>query len=359
MTRRRRLALAATVVLTALGAAACGRKGAPVYPELRLPQAVTDLYGTVREGGIELSWAIPRRRVDNTPMRDATVARVYRVEDAGTGEPKPALLVRNRVAGYTEIASIRLVDAPAPLVQDGRIVYRDTSALHVDRRYTYVVLTEDGLGRVSPPSTRVSLLYVPAPQAPRALRAEAGEQQARLSWEAPARRTDGAAVEGPLEYEVLRAGSPDGPLAPVGRTAAGVTTFTDPRLENDRAYSYAVRAIRSAGGGTALGEPSARVTVTPADMTPPSPPANLVAIPSAGTVRLSWSPSPERDVAGYVVYRAAAGALARIGSTPALTTVFVDRDVPPGPYRYAVTARDAGARANESARSNEVTVSVP
>jgi hypothetical protein len=121
-----------------------------------------------------------------------------------------------------------------------------------------------------------------------------------------------------------------------------------------------VRVIGSAGGGTALGEPSARVTVTPADMTPPSPPGNLVGIPSAGTVRLSWSPSPERDVAGYVVYRAAGtGALARVGSTPALTTVFLDRDLAPGTYRYAVTARDAGARANESARSNEVTVSVP
>jgi hypothetical protein len=51
--------------------------------------------------------------------------------------------------------------------------------------------------------------------------------------------------------------------------------------------------------------------------------------------------------------------LARIGSTAAPSTVFVDAGVPPGRYRYTVTARDGGARANESARSNEVTVSVP
>lgn len=357
MTRRLRLALAATAVLTVLGASGCGRKGPPVYPELRLPQPVTDLLGTVREGGIELSWALPRRRVDSTPLRDATVARVYRAEDAGAGEPKAALLVRNRVAGYTEIATIPLVETP---LVEGRLRYRDTSGLGYGRRYTYVVLTEDRQGRMSAPSNRVSLAFVAAPEAPRALRAEAGEQQARLSWQAPTQRTDGSPVSDPLEYEVLRAGSPDGPLAPVGRTAPGVTTFTDPRLENDRAYSYAVRAISSASGGTTLGEPSARVTVTPADMTPPSPPANLVAIPSSGTVRLSWSASPERDVAGYVVYRAAgAGALARVGSTRVPTTVFVDTNVPPGQYRYAVTAHDAGARANESARSNEVTVSVP
>jgi hypothetical protein len=358
VTRARRRTLATAVLLIAAGAAACGRKEPPVFPERRLPQAVTDLSGAVREGGIDLSWTFPRRRVDNTPIRDPAVARVYRADDAGAGEPRPALLVRNRVAGYTEIATIRLVDvSPA---QGGRIAYRDTTALHNGRRYTYVVLTEDGQGRLSAPSTRVSLLYVAAPEPPRALRAEPGEQQARLSWEAPARLTDGTPLEGPLEYEVLRAGSPDGALSPVGRTAAGVTTFTDTKLENDRAYSYAVRAISTAAGGTAIGEPSARVTVTPADMTPPSPPANLVAIPSTRTVRLSWSPSPERDVAGYVVYRAAGGgAFARVGSTRAPTTVFVDADVPPGPYRYTVSARDAGARANESARSNEVTVSVP
>src|SRR2546426_11116476 len=60
-----------------------------------------------------------------------------------------------------------------------------------------------------------------------------------------------------------------------------------------------------------------------------SPPENLVAIPSAATVRLSWSPSPDSDVAGYVVYRATAeGAFVRVGSTRAPTTAFVDRDVP-------------------------------
>jgi fibronectin type 3 domain-containing protein len=222
------------------------------------------------------------------------------------------------------------------------------------------VLTEDGQGRLSAPSARVSLLYVAAPGPPQALRAEPGEQQARLGWEAPTQRGDGSPISDPLDYEVLRAESPDGALRPVGRTAGGVTTFTDTNLENDRAYSYAVRAVGTAQGGTAIGEPSARVTVTPADMTPPSAPANLVAIPSPRTVRLSWSPSPERDVAGYVVYRAAgAGAFARVGSTRAPSTVFVDTNVPPGTHRYTVTARDAGARANESPRSNEVTVSVP
>ena len=77
-------------------------------------------------------------------------------------------------------------------------------------------------------------------------------------------------------------------------------------------------------------------------------------------MRLSWRPSPGPDVAAYIVYRAdGGGSPQRIGSVPVPSTTFVDRGVRPGTYRYTVTAQDSGARANESPRSNEVTVTVP
>ncbi len=121
-----------------------------------------------------------------------------------------------------------------------------------------------------------------------------------------------------------------------------------------------MRAIRAAGTVTAAGEASERVAVTPTKTTPPAPVTDLAALPSRGEVRLSWRPSPEPDVAAYVVHRGARGApLARIGSVRPPTTTFVDRGVPPGTYRYMVTAQDASARANESRPSNEVAVTVP
>ena len=77
-------------------------------------------------------------------------------------------------------------------------------------------------------------------------------------------------------------------------------------------------------------------------------------------MRLAWKASPDEDVAGYVVYRAAErGDFVRVGSTRAPTTVFVDRDVPRGRHRYVVSAEDAAARPNESAHSIEVRVTVP
>jgi fibronectin type 3 domain-containing protein len=103
------------------------------------------------------------------------------------------------------------------------------------------------------------------------------------------------------------------------------------------------------------------VAATPARTTPPAPPTGLVATPTGGNaVSLSWTPSPDPNVAAYVVYRAfGGGELARVGTARAPATTFVDRDLRPGVYRYVVTSQDATARANESPRSNEVTVRLP
>jgi hypothetical protein len=358
--RRRALALmlVAALVVAALGA--CGRKGPPVEPERRVPQPVADLRGLVREGGIELAWSLPRRRIDNSRLTDLGVARVFRADDAGQGDPKPALLKVDRVAGYAEVGTVRLAEPPSPLVQNGRIVFADRRNLAVGRRYTYVVLTADAEGRISPPSARFTLTFVAAPQPPGDLRAEPGEQQVRLSWQPPTRLADGSPTTGPLVYEILRATAADAPLAPVARTAPGVTSTTDRGLENERVYYYAVRAIRQDGPTQAEGEATARIAARPTDVTPPAPPSNLVAIPSDRTVRLSWTPSLDADLGGYVVYRAEGpGPFVRVGSMRAPGTTFTDRDVPPGGYRYAVTAHDTSVRANESRRSNEASVTVP
>ena len=358
--RRRTLGplLAAALVLLALPA--CGRKGTPVAPERRLPQPVADLRGVVRDGGIELTWSVPDRRVDNTRLIDPGLARVFRAADTGQGDPRLALLKDDRVAGYTEVATSRLAEPPSPLVRGGRVAVTDRRNLALGHRYTYVVVVADTQGRSSAPSPRVSLAFAAAPEPPAAFRVEAGDGEARLSWTAPARLTDGSAVSGPLTYEILRAPSADAPLGPLARTTAGVTSATDRGLENDRTYYYAVRAIRQEGTTRIEGEPTTTAAVTPVDVTAPPPPTDLVAIPSERTVRLSWTPSAATDVANHIVYRAlGSGPLQRVGAVRVPAATFTDQDVPSGTYRYVVTAQDAGARANESRPSNEVRVTVP
>ena len=360
MSRRGR-GLAPCLGLVLLALTACGRKGPPVAPELRAPQRVLDLDAVVRDAAIELSWTPPNRRADRTPIRDLSLTtRIFRVEDSGAGEPKTAILARGVIAGYTEMASLR-GDDPSPAVARGsQLVFTDRRALEFRRRYTYVVVVGDSQGRLGAPSARATVTYVPGGEAPAELVAEAGDREARLSWLPPPRLIDGSAPTVLFTYEVLRAPSADAELKPVTTVPIGELVLTDRGLDNDHTYYYAVRAVQVASNTVVYSAPSPRVAVTPRDVTAPSPPTNLVAIPSAATVRLTWSQSPERDVATYIVYRAApGGAFERIGSTRAPTATFIDRDVRGGTYRYVVTAEDAGARPNESGRSNEVTVTVP
>src|SRR5262249_6818656 len=249
---------------------------------------------------------------------------------------------------------------PPPAARGTTLGSTDGGALGLPRRSTYVVVGGDPQGRIAPPSPRASVRYVPAGEPPADLVAEAGDREARLTWLPPLRLIDGSAPSVLFTYEVLRAPSADAELKPITPVPIGELVMTDRGLDNDHTYYYAVRAVQVASNTVVYSASSPRVAVTPRDVTPPSPPANLVAIPSAATVRLSWSPSPERDVDTYIVYRATAGgAFERVGSTRAPTATFIDRNVTAGTYRYVVTAQDAGARPNESERSNEVTVTVP
>lgn len=342
-----------------LALAACGRVGPPVAPERRVPAPVSDLRGVVEDGGIVLMWTNPERRADQSRLRDLSQVRAYRTEDEGVVPPKPALLVGGRVAGYQEIAAITL-GTPTPGVTQGRGVRLiDREGLRFGRRYTYVVVAEDGQGRVSPPSNRFSLTFIAPPEAPPAPTAQARDGEVRLSWRPPSRLVDGSPA-GPLAYEVLRASSADAAPHAVLPVPAGQTEFVDKTVENERTYHYSVRAIRQDAGTTARGAASPSVAATPGRSTPPAPPSSLVAAPAADTVRLSWTPSPDLNVAAYVVYRAGpTGQMVRVGSVRAPGTTFTDRDLSPGTYRYAVTAQDATTRANESGPSNEVSVTLP
>lgn len=355
-TRRRLLVLGLAVVALA----ACGKKGPPVAPEVRVPAVPGSLHGAVEERSIVVSWTAPGTRLDGTRLRRVGAYRVYRREETDGGPVKSAMLSSGRVVGYDEVAIIR-PDAPAPAtVQGSTVTWVDGRALSMGRRYVYVVTAEDDLGRTSGPSERLVVPFLAAPKAPRGLTASPGDRRVTLAWQAPDAMLDGSAPTGEIRYLVLRGGGAAGALAPITPQPVSGTTFTDTGVDNDVDYRYAVRAVRVEPAVTAAGETTAPVAVAPADTTPPGAPTGLVAVPSSGAVRLAWNPSPEADVAAYAVYRAAdSGELMRVATALTPATVYTDRDVRPGvTYRYAVTAIDRARKPNESARSGVVSVRV-
>ncbi|MCI0549066.1 MAG: fibronectin type III domain-containing protein, partial [Candidatus Rokubacteria bacterium] len=239
------------LILVAVVAAGCGKKGPPVAPERRVPAAVADLSAVVEGSAVILTWSNPATRADGSRMRDLTTLRIYRREDAGDGEPKPALLSWGKVVGYDEMAAIRLAE-PAPAKVEGpRVTWVDREKLTLGRRYVYVVAAVDSTGRSSPPSARLAVPFLAAPRPPAGLTASAGEGQVRLAWSAPLHLVDGSPAPATLGYEVLRAASATGPFSPVTPEPISARELTDGDLKNEETYHYAVRAVRT--------EPGARV----------------------------------------------------------------------------------------------------
>ena len=312
-------------------------------PERRLPQPVRDLAGVVRDDAIELTWTNPRQRVDGSALADLATARIFRTEDAGTGEVRPAVLARGRIPGYTEIATLAL-DEVEPT--DGRLLHADRRELSTGRRYTYVVVTADSLRRDSAPSARVSVTYIAAPPALEAVTAEAGDGEARLSWTAPTSLRDGSPSEP----------SPTTSCAPSARTGlsspSGAPTPASPspsraperpdlcvlcaRHPHGRRHERVRPSQRSRRGDARrhdaprgpYGRRRDRVSGRRACRGGPAPMPTWQRTSCTGPRRVGSSSAGLHPGHGHHVH----GPGGR-----------------PGSYRYAVAAQDGGSRANESA----------
>jgi len=349
----------AGLVVVLFGPAGCGRKGSPLPPRPNVPVAVGAFQAEPRDNGILVSWNRPTRNEDGSPLTDLLEFRLYR---AVSGPPGPNLEIR---PAFSMTATIRAEDPDNATVRGLQYAFRDDdggAGLTPGLRYGYRVQAVNRRGEAGSPSREVFVEYMPAPEAPVALEAIAGDGTVNLTWHPPLRSptADGTLLLGYNVYRGVRPG--EYAPGPVNPGPVVETRFRDVGVENGRTYSYVVRSV-------VLGQPAWResrdsndVSVTPLDLVPPAPPRGLTAVPGTHAVSLSWAANTEPDLLGYFVYRHDPSALtpARLTEESVQTTTFVDRTARPGvPYTYTVTAVDRSPRRNESAPSAEVEASVP
>jgi hypothetical protein len=238
----------------------------------------------------------------------------------------------------------------------------------------YDVRTRTSSKKISVDSNVVPVAIRPAPEAISDLNAEITREAIALHWTAPQKTLIGAAPP-IVNYSIYRSesdASPSDPAAPAGsstHTEAKVSfahigdlpapPFRDLQIQFGKKYIYSVRSLAQYDRARVESADSNFVTVERLDTFPPSAPDGLVAAlipaqdPSPAYLDLSWSISPDNDIAGYNIYRSEGAGTARnkLNSSLLLTPAFRDMNVLPARrYLYTVTAVNrAGNESPESA----------
>jgi hypothetical protein len=409
--------IAALIVVTA-AAGGCGKKGPPLPPLVKLPSAPEKLLAERRGDTVDLQFTLPGTNTDGTRPANISRAEVYAVTAPPSATPltdeqllKLATKVGevavkaprdpNRTAdaddpadevdapegpGLNQGAIVRLQEpltaamltpvempdderrqadsdgdngAPQPLLAPGRMALTRT----------YVAYGTTTRGRKGPLSPRTEVPLVPPPPPPATPAIAYDEKSVTVTWPdvsppRPAQPPSDATVlpSTPIGdtrpsiafnvYDVTNAATP------IKLTSAPVAepTFVDNRMAWGEKRCYTVRTAETIGSFTIESDAPEPGCKTLIDTFPPAAPQGVQGIPSEGAINLIWQPNGEKDLAGYVVLRAAApgDAFEPLTPAPIQETLFKD-DVPRGvPYVYTIKAVDrAGNASAPSARVTE------
>lgn len=347
-----RILLAAVLVIVLAMTAACGRKSALIPPGTVLPEAVADLTAEMQDGRVILVWTMPSRDTSGSRLSGLAGFVVMRAEGPADGS-----------GCMCEFAPVAIIDLAMPegaVVNGNRIAWTDTDPAAIPgKRYAYRVAALNPDGYQGPGSGEVRLTLITPPAKVTGLSATPGNGSVVLAWGAVGGDASGGSARDIAGYYVYRAEGPGLPLgSPQNREPVAGTSYTDSGLKNNTAYFYRVSALGGSLPPYSEGMPSGEVKAVPSDTEPPQPPMGLRAVAAEGAVLLSWLPSPEPDITGYMVYRKGPGeaGMSRLTDKPTGMITYKDEAVQPGnEYTYAVTAVDNAAPGNESPLSETAT----
>ena len=329
--------------------AACGHKGPLLPPVVRVPQPPGDFTCLQRGSGILLSWTNPVSYIDGESLPGPGSVEVWVLETPKVEEAAQAAAVdveeKGKVVGRVE----------GKAGEPGEFSYELTPREIGASVLNFALRARDPRGRVSALTEVCACAPQGLPLPPTDLRVRVFENRLEVSWKAPEATIDGRRPAAPAGYLVLRA-EEGGPFRLLTAEPLKAPPFADKEFEFDRPYRYVVRAAANTAAPYLTSDDSPVLEVRAKDKFPPGPPRGLVIVAGEGFVSLSWEPRPEKDLAGYKVWRRAADEkeFQILTPGPILENAYTDRAVEKGVmYTYALTAVDA--LGNESGRSATAT----
>ncbi len=360
--KQHRLSTLLTIITLAVVAmvSACGKRTPPVPPRERVQQRA-ELTGFQRGNQVILSWPMPARNAVKTSVLNISRIDIYRLAEPLTA---PLQLSEEEFANRsTIIAAMPIEDADF-----GRrtLSYRDTLEFAGQAaRLRYAIRFVNAAGQKAAFSN--TFLLEPASRvaaAPGRVAALATQDAIFIDWEAPAANIDGSTPASVIGYNVYRSESRTAPARLLNKTPVTETSYSDEFFEFEKPYFYFVRALSLGTQAEPVESAESNIVEFRAvDKFPPSAPEAITLAAAPGTISIFFAINPERDIAGYHIYRSAdrdapLDAWQRLTAELLTATTYHDNAVEPGrTYHYYLTATDRSG--NVSPPSEVVSETVP
>ena len=293
--------------------------GPPKPPALEIPTRITDLRAAEYGDQILVQFTIGPLTTDGLALKSVKAVEL-------------------RVAAGDSPQMLRIpANGPGPVDHD--FPAKDW----VGKQVTLMVRATGPKGKDSDWSNPVTLAVGVPLATPSNLQAVSDPKGVRLTW------VDSFGSEAGGRYRIFRG---SGDAMPQRLAESDKPEYLDTAVDFGSPYRYFVQAVV---GELRQSEVSAIVGVTPTDTFPPAVPVGLMAVAGVNSIELAWQPNTEDDLAGYQVYRSAAGGAPERIAGPVDVPNFSDHTVEIGKkYSYTITAVDRTG--NESAHSTAVEV---
>lgn len=350
MASRVKLIILISLMALAL-AAGCGVKSPPLPRTEVAPGQVTDLKAEPVAEAVEVTFTVPQA---DTPNRAVTEVRLYYgyLPLTGLAECPPC---PPKLKKYHEFL---IKEKDVQLMKGGQFLYKDKDA-PMGEEAIYQVVLFDAWGRSSRPSNLARAPRVPPAAPPPGFTVTPGDGKVVLEWQGsvviPKKLAASKEVDVLAGYALFRKG-PEGEMQ-INTSPLLSPTFTDKSVDNGKVYAYQVAQVRRVKMRNVIGARSAWAEARPKDQTPPEPPSGLAGVSAKDGLYLRFTPSPDQDAAGYLIYRKEkkGGDWQKAQEAPVKENTFVDVQVTPrAVYIYKVQAIDESGNLSKFSEEIEI-----
>ena len=336
----------------------CGRKSAPLPPELRVADTTRDLQVVQDQLIAHLQWSYPQMTTAGGPLPDLESIEVWRAEMPLAQEPPPGTTAKDRkdrknlLEGRGEVIS-RLENDGLDLATHGPNLRSEddlNSWLSAEGEEEigetviwYAVRSVCCRGRLSEFSNIVRLIPKTAPPAPEGLEITAERDGPHLHWiSVEGGRVQVERSDDEKRWEVVSSS----PLT------EGI--WIDGGAAQEKTWFYRLRSVDLGAGGIVvrIGAPGPAIRLDFTDLYPPEKPADLVCLPEGGRVRLRWQAAA--GATGYTVERKTDATQAVVLAEAINEVSFLDEAPPVGKMTYIVHAVDDAGNSSPSTKCRTI-----